>query len=571
MHRESPAARIVTLAVVLLGLVAIMLGLAALTTPARAQLPYPTYTLAKDVTYPGMGQGVSVGEAFTVTLTFENEWTMSRNVEVRDRNPAPQYLEILEDTLTGGAQYEPQSDAVVWSGSLGVNGPTLVTFQMRAIGGASRRLTNYAYLDDPLTVETLPDAQVWASIYIKPDAPVLYPINNIDGDGTYLVDWSDVTAAITYTLEEDDNAGFTSPITRFVTSTSQYQVSGRGPGTWFYRVRASNLWVDSVWSNRESVAVILDTPQLLSIDNPDRDGEYLVEWLAVTGATTYTLEEDDNPDFSTPITRYAGPGLQQAISGQDNGIWYYRVQASTEEAESLWSSSRTVVVGPIGLKLVYLPLMVRNWPPIAGAPVLQAISNPDGDGTYSVKWSTASNAQTFALAEATNSEFIDAIEVYSGPALSYTATGHGASRYFYRVKGRSGLGDSDWSNVQWVDVLWEAEPNDSVILANGPLVSGLTYFGTFPFGDGENDYFFIDMPTAGKIDISLQKIPAGHNYDLVLRDNSPGWPLVGYSGENSNSDEYISTNTLPKGRYYIQVFNRWGTSSNQPYELTVVY
>jgi len=85
-------------------------------------------------------------------------------------------------------------------------------------------------------------------------APTLYSISNPDGDGNYTVDWSDVTGAITYTLQEDDNPYFSSP-TNLYLNTSEYSFIGHDAGTWYYRVKVSESAGDSPWSNVESVSV----------------------------------------------------------------------------------------------------------------------------------------------------------------------------------------------------------------------------------------------------------------------------------------------------------------------------
>ena len=109
------------------------------------------------------------------------------------------------------------------------------------------------------------------------------------------------------------------------------------------------------------------------------------------------------------------------------------------------------------------------------------------------------------------------------------------------------------------------EPNDEArTQANGPIVPNLVYLGTFPNEDDEDDYYSFDLSTARRVNLWLTNIPSGHNYDLILRDAD--LTVKGYSGNLSNSDEYIRTdNRLPAGRYYIQVFHRSSGGSTQPY------
>jgi Tol biopolymer transport system component len=95
---------------------------------------------------------------------------------------------------------------------------------------------------------------------VQPSTPNLYPIENSDGDGRYLVDWSDATGATSYELQEDDNPEFTNPTIRYNSPDSQYEVRDQIEGNWYYRVRSSNAGGNSPWSNTESVVVIPSTP-----------------------------------------------------------------------------------------------------------------------------------------------------------------------------------------------------------------------------------------------------------------------------------------------------------------------
>lgn len=88
-----------------------------------------------------------------------------------------------------------------------------------------------------------------------PLAPTLNPISNVDGDGSYTVSWSFSEGAGTYTLQEDDSGAFTSPTIVYAGTSTSEGISGRGMGTYYYRVLASNAYASSGWSNVESVDV----------------------------------------------------------------------------------------------------------------------------------------------------------------------------------------------------------------------------------------------------------------------------------------------------------------------------
>jgi hypothetical protein len=219
---------------------------------------------------------------------------------------------------------------------------------------------------------------------------------------------------------------------------------------------------------------------------------------------------------------------------------------------------------------VYLPQMFLAWPPLPGIPALQPIGNSDGDGTYTITWTPAPQAETYILEQARDSTFATAGAIYNGPSTSHAVAGQMTGRHYYRVKARNGWGDSAWSATQSTDVLWELEPNDQASDANGALVSGLTYLGRFPSREDGNDYYYFDLPAAGRVELWLRNIPSGEDYNLVLRDVNLE-PPVGYSGNRGSANEYILNDNLAAGRYYVQVWNYVGNGSTQPYQLQVIY
>lgn len=106
----------------------------------------------------------------------------------------------------------------------------------------------------------LPGSTIYFPIIMKvwppiPDVPVLHDISNPDGDGNYTVSWNPAARATSYTLEEDDNPAFSSPTTQYTGSGTSWTVSDKEIGTYYYRVRASNSWGNSGWSNVQSVSV----------------------------------------------------------------------------------------------------------------------------------------------------------------------------------------------------------------------------------------------------------------------------------------------------------------------------
>jgi len=312
-------------------------------------------------------------------------------------------------------------------------------------------------------------------VNILPEAPTLFPISNSDGDGDYLVDWNEVTGAITYTLQEDDNPGFTSPDVRYSGTATQYPVTGQVGGTWYYQVKASNGAGDSAWSNTESASVIPDAPVLYPISNPDGDGDYLVEWNDVTGAIiNYILEEDDTSGFTSPLVRCSDLVTRHQVTGQAEGTWYYRVKASNGAGDSPGSNVRSVTVEP---RIIYLPLAMKGY-----------------------------------------------TSFFEGP--------------------------------------WEVEPNDSYLQANGPLHPGRDYYG---YPNDQRDFFGIYVRTGGDIIVDLSN-HTGQGVQLQLFYQSVG-NLLTYVYEPPYHIEYPGL----AGWYYIHIYTESGYNQATPYTLRATF
>jgi len=215
-----------------------------------------------------------------------------------------------------------------------------------------------------------------------PGAPLLSPIDNGDGDGAYQVEWSEATGATTYTLQEDDDPAFGSPVERYLGPESGIALSGQPAGIWYYRARASSPFGDGPWSDTQAAGVVPGAPLLAAISNTDANGSYLVEWSDVVGAAGYALQEDDNPGFLSPVLRYSGSASQYVVVGQPTGTWYYRVQAANPAGAGPWSNTESAVV--------YLTLHLHRLTP--------AWSSTSPPGTYKVSCTASVHNQDHGAA-----------------------------------------------------------------------------------------------------------------------------------------------------------------------------
>jgi hypothetical protein len=98
-------------------------------------------------------------------------------------------------------------------------------------------------------------ARRWPPI---PYPATLNPIENADGNGFYSVTWPPVDLAQTYSLEEDDNSAFSSPIEVYNGTGTSWAVPapGKAAGTYYYRVRGHNTWGYGAYSNVQAVTVL---------------------------------------------------------------------------------------------------------------------------------------------------------------------------------------------------------------------------------------------------------------------------------------------------------------------------
>ncbi len=83
---------------------------------------------------------------------------------------------------------------------------------------------------------------------------------------------------------------------------------------------------------------------LKPIDNSDRDDDYRVEWLPALRASSYVLEVDDNPQFSSPETAYQGSSTSKQFYSLSPGTRYYRVRGVNSYGAGPWSAPMSVQV-----------------------------------------------------------------------------------------------------------------------------------------------------------------------------------------------------------------------------------
>jgi hypothetical protein len=164
----------------------------------------------------------------------------------------------------------------------------------------------------------------------------------------------------------------------------------------------------------------------------------------------------------------------------------------------------------------YLPLVVKNFPLIPAAPMLDAISNADGDGSFTVSWSSSEGATTYTLEEDTNVDFSSSTTVYSGASTSKDISGRDLGTYYYRVRASNAYASSDWSNVVWVEVT----------LSTPACPQAGEWSGTTSQG-GSISFQVEDSPQCQVISISITSLNCFEPF-YFTPSNWPGWefPII---------------------------------------------
>ncbi|MBE7472406.1 MAG: hypothetical protein HS114_25025 [Anaerolineales bacterium] len=96
-----------------------------------------------------------------------------------------------------------------------------------------------------------------------------------------------------------------------------------------------------------------------------------------------------------------------------------------------------------------------DWLPTVppGTPTLNPIANADGDGSYTVNWTNASEAQYYQLEEDNTPNFTSPTTRYYGGSKTKNITGQPSGTWYYRVRAENNVGTSaTWSNIQSVTV-----------------------------------------------------------------------------------------------------------------------
>ncbi len=180
---------------------------------------------------------------------------------------------------------------------------------------------------------------------------LLTPLNNSENNLIApSLDWSDVSGAVSYSVQISTNESFTSTvINQSGLTQSNYSVSAGALSydtKYYWRVNAADNFRESSWSdiwNFRTETQQLSAPSLIAPANnaTEQNLTLTLDWNNVTNAATYGVQVSTDENFNTlvidgsslPTSDYSIP------SGilSENTKYYWRTNASNTQSTSDWS------------------------------------------------------------------------------------------------------------------------------------------------------------------------------------------------------------------------------------------
>jgi Fibronectin type III domain len=223
--------------------------------------------------------------------------------------------------------------------------------------------------------------------------------------------------------------------------TTSYTDTGLSPGTYYYRVQATNSTASSAWSGTASTATLPAAPSALAAAAQSATSVALSWTDSAANATAYAVERSpDGASWSVLTSSLPATATSYVDStAQPITTYYYRVRAINAGGSSGYA-------GPVSVT-------TPNAPP--NAPRRLTASAPSGGGKTSQRvvltWiDNSTNETNFVLQRATNSTFTAGVVSTTLPASTTTYTDSSVARsttYYYRVQAVNSIGASAWSNV----------------------------------------------------------------------------------------------------------------------------
>jgi hypothetical protein len=317
------------------------------------------------------------------------------------------------------------------------------------------------------------DSRSFVTAASTPDAPAaIAPSDEASCQAVSItLDWSDVIGADTYTLQVDDNSDFSSPLFNQGSLASTLQlVAGLSEGTnYYWRTKAVNsCGVNGPWSSTNSFTTLISSIAAPVLAGPANNIECqpvnpILSWENVPNATGYSLQVDNNADFSSPDYQQSCAGtIHNCNNLSESTLYYWRVSASGScSITGSWSGVRNFKTGS----------------GVMTAPVLTtpADSSTDEPLDLTLSWGNVTNATGYRFQLDDNEDF--ASPIYNEDITTNSKAVSGLTEktaYFWQVRANGTCSASNWSEVRKFETLTipsaisDAESNGYALKQNFP-------------------------------------------------------------------------------------------------------
>lgn len=295
-----------------------------------------------------------------------------------------------------------------------------------------------------------PDSNKWSftTVIAPPGAPSLTsPADNAtDVSLTPTFMWSAGSGSTdTYRIDVSTSSAFST----FVISDSGNVSTSFTPGSslstdteYFWRVRGKNAGGSSDWSSTFSFTTVPPPPAAPTLTSPADNAEGVsvdpsLEWDAVSGADSYTVELDTDPSFGSPDQTQTDASTTFSPTTLAKGTTYHwRVKATGPGGDSGYSSrSFTTEFDPPGAPTLTAP--ANNADDVSLTPTFTWAAGTGTSDTYRIDVSTSSDFSSFVISD--SSSTTTSFSVVSALSTS--------TEYFWRVRGKNTAGPGAWSST----------------------------------------------------------------------------------------------------------------------------
>jgi uncharacterized repeat protein (TIGR02543 family) len=193
---------------------------------------------------------------------------------------------------------------------------------------------------------------------VNPQTPELVlPLNGATAQPiSFALVWKKATAAQSYHLQLSTDIAFNAITFQdsAILDTLKTVIGLANNTTYYWRIKAKNPGGESAWSTHRSFTTIVATPGIPSLIYPAHNvsGVELtptLQWSAVTGASSYSVQVDDQSTFASPVLSVAVTGTSQAATVSNGTKYYWRVNATTSGIAGAWAtdSFTTIFSAPV--------------------------------------------------------------------------------------------------------------------------------------------------------------------------------------------------------------------------------